>query len=210
MSARTSRIRAARCSIWSADLGSGGGASLDHRRSTGRRPGRLVVCPFVASENEARRSRRKRRRSEIDPEQMALLGESLLFESLDEVGRESLASKGIVHTFRAGEMIIREGDLGDSLYVVCSGTVRVTTQRHGVVVDLGTLARPACFGEASALSGQTRAETVEALEETRVVSFSRDFLETIVHRFPEFRKRIDALILGRAKAAVHAIERNRP
>lgn len=138
-----------------------------------------------------------------------MLEESLVFDSLDRAGREMLASKGIVHTHRGGEMIIREGDQGDSLYVLSSGRVRLTIERDGAVLDLGTLTRPACFGESSVLSGRPRAVTVEALEEARVVSYSRDSLEAIVRRYPEVKKRIEALVLGRAKATLHVIKRLR-
>lgn len=168
----------------------------------------MVASAAVDADRKAQGKKRPPR-SEIDQSQVALLGESLLFESLDEAGRELLAASGIAHTHRAGEMVIREGDTGDSLFVVLSGRVRLVIERDGAVIEIGTLARPACFGEASVFSGRPRAETVEALEETRVVCYSRDQIEAIARRFPDVRKRIEAVVLGRAKAALHAIERRR-
>jgi CRP-like cAMP-binding protein len=163
----------------------------------------------VEPERKVRRKPRRVARSDVDPAQVKLLGESLLFESLDAAGRRLLASKGIAHTHRPGEMIVREGDTGDSLYLVASGKVRIVIERDGGVVEIGTLGRPACFGEASVLTGMPRAETVEALEETRVVCYPRERIDAIARRFPEVRKRIEASVLGRAKQTLQAIERRR-
>ena len=163
--------------------------------------------PAVDTDRKAQGRQGRPDRSEIDEGQKTLLGESLLFESLDEAGRDTLASGGIVHTHRSGEIILREGDTGDSLYVVSSGRVRLVIERDGAVIEIGTLQRPACFGEAAVFSGRPRAETVEAIEETRVVCYPRDHIEAIARRFPDVRKRIEAVVLGRAKAALHAIER---
>ena len=165
--------------------------------------------PAVDADRKPQGKPARAERSEIDEGQVALLGESLLFESLDDAGRESLASEGIVHTHRAGEMVFREGDTGDSLYVVSSGRVRLVIERDGAVIEIATLQRPACFGEASVFSGRPRAETVEALEETRVVCYSHEHIDAVARRFPDVRKRIEAVVLGRAKAALHAIERRR-
>jgi CRP-like cAMP-binding protein len=169
----------------------------------------LLGSRVVDGDRKARRKTRRPPSRDVDPQQVALLGESLLFESLSEDRRRLLASKGAVHVHRPGEIIVREGEEGDSLYLVVSGRVRMLIERDGAVVELGSLARPACFGEASVLSGTARAETIEALEPTRVVCYGREHVLAITRRYPEVRKRIEASVLGRAKAALHAIERRR-
>ena len=176
---------------------------------TGRAGMGLLAWRPVDGDRKARRKTRRPPSRDVDPQQVVLLGESLLFESLSEDRRRLLASKGVVHAHRPGEIIIREGEDGDSLFLVVSGRVRILIERDGAVVEIGSLARPACFGEASVLSGMARAETVEALEPTRVVCYARDHVMAIVRRYPEVKKRIEASVLGRAKAALHAIERRR-
>jgi CRP-like cAMP-binding protein len=59
------------------------------------------------------------------------------------------------------------------------------------------------------MSGTTRAETVEAIEPTKVACYGREHVLAITRRYPDVRKRIEASVLGRAKAALHALSRRR-
>ena len=63
--------------------------------------------------------------------------------------------------FSEGEVIIREGDLGTSMYIVASGKVRLFTND----TELGTLGNRAVFGELAALDPEPRAASIEALED---------------------------------------------
>ena len=61
-----------------------------------------------------------------------------------------------------GEAIITKGDLGDSMYVIVSGSVRV----HDDELTLNTLGEREVFGELALLDPEPRIATVTALEET--------------------------------------------
>ena len=64
--------------------------------------------------------------------------------------------------FGPGEIILRQGDPGDSLYVVRSGKVVVQIEVHGVARELATLTTGQFFGEMSLMTGESRTATVVA------------------------------------------------
>ena len=71
-----------------------------------------------------------------------------------------------------GQVLIREGDADDSLYVVTAGRLLVTTSAvpQGQAVELG---QGKSVGELGFLTGDKRSATVRARGETRVARLSR-------------------------------------
>jgi len=69
----------------------------------------------------------------------------------------------------ARNIIYREGEAGDALYIIEDGAVEVLRSVDGRAVRLATLSRGDLFGEMSVLSGRTRSTTTRAL--TNVILF---------------------------------------
>ena len=101
---------------------------------------------------------------------------------LPDVVINALLSKGQRRTFAKGEMIYRRGDPGDSVMVVTSGRVKLTTTTiQGRELVLYYVGPGDIFGDISALDGKERAVDTIALEETEVfVILSRDLLPTLL------------------------------
>src|SRR4051794_13526769 len=97
-----------------------------------------------------------------------LLGRVALFRDLVPADLEQLAQVAVPRSYEPGEAVFREGDPGDTCYVVRSGSVRVT-RRHsdGRVITLAELRPGSIFGELAMFGGETRSATVEALQPTR-------------------------------------------
>ena len=73
-----------------------------------------------------------------------------------------------------GAEIIRQGDMGTTMYVIVEGRVRVHTDGH----EVAELGPREVFGELAALDPHPRAATVTALEPTELFAISRTpFLE---------------------------------
>jgi CRP-like cAMP-binding protein len=62
--------------------------------------------------------------------------------------------------FRAGDVIIREGDAGDSLFIVGSGKVRIVRLADGNEIPVAELSRGALFGELAVLEGRRTATVI--------------------------------------------------
>ena len=63
----------------------------------------------------------------------------------------------------AGEVICREGEHGDEMFVVQKGKVRLTRVVGGQVTEVGVLSKGDFFGEMSLLEGMVRAESADAV-----------------------------------------------
>jgi Cyclic nucleotide-binding domain len=79
--------------------------------------------------------------------------------------------------FAAGDTIMREGDVGDSYYVIADGLVEVSA--GGVMIR--TMRRGEGFGEIALLAGLPRTATVTALAPTSTLSIERsNFLAAVI------------------------------
>jgi CRP-like cAMP-binding protein len=85
----------------------------------------------------------------------------------------------------ANQPIIKEGDTGDSFFVVASGRVRVTRRNDvGQQVLLARLTDGAFFGEMASLQPGPRTATVTAEVPSQVLELSRDVLNRVAHNYP--------------------------
>ena len=92
---------------------------------------------------------------------------------LNEMERSELADTAELHGFNAGEIIIREGDPGRSIYVILSGRVRVFTRDYeGNEEELAILVKGQFFGEMSLLTGKSRSAYVSALDTSMLMELS--------------------------------------
>jgi small-conductance mechanosensitive channel len=91
-----------------------------------------------------------------------------LFAPLEPAERAELAGAMKQVAFARGESIIRQGQPGDTLYIVAQGKVKVTLNRAGSDEDLAVLEPGHFFGEMSFVTGEPRAATCTALTDVVV------------------------------------------
>jgi CRP-like cAMP-binding protein/RsiW-degrading membrane proteinase PrsW (M82 family) len=99
--------------------------------------------------------------------------------------------------FGPGEVIVREGDLGDRFYLVRSG--RVGVLRKGKQV--AQLQPGDYFGELALLAAERRTATVQALEGTEVLALSRPAFEAVLRAHSELRGHFREVVQIRFRAA---------
>jgi len=84
-----------------------------------------------------------------------------------------------------GQAIVRQGEVGNSFFVVCSGKMKVVKQdAQGQELVMAYLPEGAFFGEMALLSGQKRTATVVAEEESDLLEISAPVLNNLVKRHP--------------------------
>lgn len=105
-------------------------------------------------------------------EKVLILKSVPIFASVPEAQLVDLATIVESEDFSEGEVIIREGDLGTSMYIVASGKVRLFTKD----TELGTLGNRAVFGELAALDPEPRAASIEALEDCTLLRLDGESL----------------------------------
>ena len=91
---------------------------------------------------------------------------------------------------KVGEQAVKEGDPGDSMFIISTGEVRATVERDGRQAAVATLRDGDFFGEMAVLSGEPRTATVTAVKNTEVLELSRENLREICSRHPHVEAKI--------------------
>ena len=89
-----------------------------------------------------------------------------------------------------GEVIIKQGEVGNCMYVVQQGEVEVVLENPDAEISLSVLKRGDVFGEMALFTKETRSATVRARGKARVLTVDkRGFLKR-VHEDPSLAFRI--------------------
>ena len=86
-------------------------------------------------------------------------------------------------TYKAGEIVIRQGELGDCLFVIQEGQLEVVKEYKGrPEVRVAILGNGDIFGEMAIFEQQVRSATLRALGEARVLTVDK---KTFLRRVQE-------------------------
>jgi len=130
---------------------------------------------------------------------------SHLFKSLDAAGRGRVLECGYVTTFSEGDVIVRQDDPGDVMFLILEGKVKVETTTPGGVVKLAELGKSACVGEVALLTGEPRTATVTALTDLDAVAFARHRIERVLADYPKVAELLQTLVERRARDTIEKI-----
>ncbi len=118
------------------------------------------------------------------------LTQSPLFRNLDESERVQILIIGQVRSFKAGEVLFREGDAGDGLYIVMKGSVRISKQSASGEEALAVLEPPAFFGEMALIDHSTRAADAIANEDTDLFFIPLQELRSVIDAYHKIALKI--------------------
>jgi small-conductance mechanosensitive channel/CRP-like cAMP-binding protein len=97
--------------------------------------------------------------------------------------------------FGAGEIIVREGDQGDALYIIRTGTVEVVaTAPDGKQIHIRDLRQPAFFGEMALMTGEVRNATIRARSDAELLELSRDGFTELFKSHPDTAVKMGEII----------------
>jgi CRP/FNR family transcriptional regulator, cyclic AMP receptor protein len=97
-----------------------------------------------------------------------------------------------------GEEIIREGELGTSMFIIVEGRVRVHFQGKEVAV----LGSGASFGELAALDPEPRSASVTALNDALLLELEGSALYTLMSKRPDVARAIIHILCQRVRATL--------
>ena len=138
----------------------------------------------------------------------ALLGRVPMFTGLSDGELSELAQVAVPRSYLAGEVIFREGDSGDTCFVVRSGSARVVRgHSDGRTVTLAELRPGDVFGELAMFDDETRSATVEALEEMSALALLSGDMRRLLRRHPDIAVKMLAALADRLRAANERITR---
>ena len=145
-----------------------------------------IAIPFpirdVTMRQVTREEEERQRRVEIE-DIVRALSRIEIFHPLSKEELASVASNLGEKIYAAGEVLFRQGEEGDTFYIIRDGKVAISVAdaegRSTVVAHLG---KGAFFGEMSLLTGEKRTATITAEADTTVLALSKaifaDVLET--------------------------------
>ena len=112
-----------------------------------------------------------------------LLDEVDLLASLPPEMRHQIAVSSPMATYGSGETIVRQGDEGQSMFLVMSGAVSVVVEPGRR--EVARIERGGYFGEMSLLTGDPRSATVLAIGDVVVVEIGVDLFRRLGTLHPE-------------------------
>ena len=92
--------------------------------------------------------------------------------------------------YRPGEVIIRQGEVGECMYVIQAGKVEVIREDDGKEVCLAELGEGDFFGEMALFERDVRSATVRPLGEVRVLTIDKKIFLGKIHQDPSLAFRI--------------------
>ncbi len=140
-------------------------------------------------------------------DKLALLEWHPLFREFGIEERCRLASYATTRHVKRGKTIFSKGELGSSLFVVCSGTVEVvvpSAEGKNAVVNL--IGEGEIFGEIALLDGGPRTADALALSDCQLMAIERrDFL-ALLRANPEVTIKLLEVLCSRLRRTTEQVE----
>lgn len=139
-----------------------------------------------------------------------------LFDPLTDQETRSLASRARVERYFHNEVVMRQGEPGDSLYIIDEGSVEVVVSHNGRSEKLADLGPSAIIGEMALMTGAERTATVTASVPTQFVVIDREAFRKTLLQNPHIAEQISETLATRQEqrdatlAALHEAASQEP
>lgn len=118
-----------------------------------------------------------------------ILARSSVFKELPREVLEAIAQAVQPLELSGKSIIFSEGDTGDNLYIVKSGSVRIFNKNEERMdIDLSIKRPGETFGEVALLTGESRTADVETLEKTSLLVLSKDAFDLLMRDYPDIHR----------------------
>jgi small-conductance mechanosensitive channel len=118
-----------------------------------------------------------------------------LFESLDDDQRRAIAAATRMRVYGDGEVVVRQGQAGHSMYIVCSGLVSILLEPEKKLV--ASIERGGYFGEMSLLTGEARTASAVAKGDVVVLEIDAELFRKLAAESPHAVERIGVAAMTR-------------
>ena len=140
-------------------------------------------------------------------DKVAWLRECSLLNHLAPLQLLELARSARLLGYGSSEYVFREGESGDTLYIVLRGRLAVElNDARGGSLQVHTLEPTDVFGEMAVFTGDLRSATVQCLEEVWLLAVQRNDLLPALHQDPQLLDRFGQLIAMRKQELVRLTE----
>jgi small-conductance mechanosensitive channel/CRP-like cAMP-binding protein len=137
------------------------------------------------------------KQQEVQTAARIMLRQQPLFKCLTDAQLDTLLPRGRVVHFGRGETLIKQGENGDSMFILVDGQANVVVERKGGSTHVASLSSGDCFGEMSLLTGEQRSATVIAHTDCEVVEITKPVLAKSLKEHSELVAQLSQLLAKR-------------
>ena len=134
-------------------------------------------------------------------ERVLLLRHVPLLADLTPSDLQRVATLATEHHVEVDEVLFEQGDPGEEMYVIVHGQVRIMVSKDGSEKEFARRGLGEVIGEMSLISGEPRAATVIAAEETHLLCLDRKNFEGLLRERPEVGLAVMRVLCSRLKEA---------
>lgn len=136
------------------------------------------------------------------------LKKTTLFSELNDEALATVAQKASTRKLAKGEVLIKKGEAGDSLFLVHYGWMKIVTEdSKGDELIINKCGPGETIGEMALIDGAPRSATVIALEDAEVLELKQDVFEEILDKRPDVSLSIIRSYSNRLRFSTTYIER---
>ena len=109
-----------------------------------------------------------------------------LFKDFPDEDIEQIANISQTKKFFPGDVIIKQGEIGDELYIIVQGSVKIYYDDEiGKVIELAYIAEGDFFGEIGFMGDKKRKASVAAVDESILIEISREKIDNLIQKNPK-------------------------
>lgn len=118
-------------------------------------------------------------------QEVELLRNIPLFAKIEPSKLKLLAFTSERLTYQAGQVLCRQGDIGDAAYIIIDGTAAVRIGTPNGDIEVARLGRGDVVGEIAILCDVPRTATVSATEKVTALKITKELFFRLINEFPQ-------------------------
>jgi len=143
----------------------------------------------------------------IEPRESHAIEDVPLFSQMPPEQVAAIAAAAERRTYAPGEVIFRQGDPPEHLYVVESGTVEVVLPAQGEEIILASFEAGSFFGELAVFDNQRRTASARATSATSLLCVPLDVVAALFDRHPAAARHFIGVVIQRLRGADELLSR---
>lgn len=129
-----------------------------------------------------------------------------LFAELPPDTTRELTAKAETRKFRRGDVVFRQGDVAAEIFLIVKGQIGIASQApDGREALVARLEAGSIFGELPLFDGQPRSADARALESSRLLAISYEYVHAVIDEQPDLLWGLLRIMAGRLRAADEAL-----
>ncbi len=144
-------------------------------------------------------------KKETVPRPLSLLQELDIFDPFSNEAKVYLSKRMKRRYYDPGREVVRQGEAGDSLFVVSEGVLSVRAKSgEREAMEVARLGAGDFFGEMALLTGEPRAATIVAVADTVLYEINKEDISPLLERQPEISWALTDVLVKRKQATATA------